>query len=118
MVVTPLSLCAVNECVHPCSVNIFTWKFSFESSLSILAMLCSPSLLVHLSTSNIGQAKCFSLHNYTSLGALVVVFQKGLPLLPMHVGMGGESNGRRDMVGVYTEGDSVSLNINCYWGES
>ena len=95
MVVTPLSLCIVNECVHlSCSVKHSKWTFSFESSLSILAVLCSLSLHVRLSTSNIGQAnaKCSLLHNNTSLEALVVLFQKRFPLLPMHVGMGNKGS--------------------------
>ena len=93
MVVTPLSVCIVNECVHPsCSVKHSKWTFSFESSLSILAVLCSLSLHVRLSTSNMGQAKCALLHNNTSLEALVVLFQKRLPLLPMHVGMGNKGS--------------------------
>ena len=46
----------------------------------------------------IGQAKCSSLENYTSLEALVVLFQNRLTFLPVNVGMGRESYGRRVMI--------------------
>ena len=70
MVVSPLSLCAVNECVHPsCSVKHFYMDVLIESSLSILATLCSPSLHDHLSASNIYRTgKVFLIRKLYHLG--------------------------------------------------